>query len=57
LLALTVGDRASQAQAVMSFIVTEEIMLIGMFAPVSLGSGSARQAARTATVSETKRRD
>jgi multidrug resistance efflux pump len=33
LLALTVGDRASQAQAVMSFIVTNDIMLIGMFAP------------------------
>jgi multidrug resistance efflux pump len=33
LLALTVGDRASQVQKVMSFIVTDDIMLIGMFAP------------------------
>jgi multidrug resistance efflux pump len=33
LLALTVGDRALQARAVMSFIVTDEIMLIGMFSP------------------------
>jgi multidrug resistance efflux pump len=33
LLALTVGDRALQARAVMSFIITDEIMLIGMFSP------------------------
>jgi multidrug resistance efflux pump len=33
LLALTVGDRASPASAVMSFIVTDDIMLIGMFSP------------------------
>ncbi len=31
LMALTVGDRALQARAVMSFIVTDDIMLIGMF--------------------------
>ena len=30
---VTVGDRASQAQAVMSYIVTHDIMLYGMFAP------------------------
>ena len=33
LLALTVGDRALQARAVMSFIITDEVMLIGMFSP------------------------
>ncbi len=33
LLALTVGDRALQARSVMSFIVTDDIMLIGMFPP------------------------
>jgi multidrug resistance efflux pump len=33
LLALTVGDRASPASAVMSFIVTDDIMLVGMFSP------------------------
>lgn len=33
LLALTVGDRALQARSVMSFIVTDDIMLIGMFSP------------------------
>jgi len=33
LMAVTVGDRASQAQAVMSFIVTNDITLAGMFAP------------------------
>jgi multidrug resistance efflux pump len=33
LMALTVGDRALQAQAAMSFIVTDDIMLIGMFSP------------------------
>jgi multidrug resistance efflux pump len=32
LLALTTGDRATQARAVMSFIVADEIMLVGMFA-------------------------
>lgn len=32
-MALAVGDRASQVQKVMSFIVTDDIMLIGMFAP------------------------
>jgi multidrug resistance efflux pump len=33
LVALTIGDRTSPAQAVMSFIATHDIMLIGMFAP------------------------
>lgn len=33
LMALTVGDRASPASAVMSFVVTDDIMLIGMFSP------------------------
>ena len=33
LMALTVGDRASQVHAVMSFIVTDDIMLVGMFSP------------------------
>jgi multidrug resistance efflux pump len=33
LMSLTVGDRALQARAVMSFIVTDDIMLIGMFSP------------------------
>jgi multidrug resistance efflux pump len=33
LLALTVGDRAVQARSVMSFIVTDEINIVGMFAP------------------------
>jgi multidrug resistance efflux pump len=33
LMALTVGDRALQARAVMSFIVTDDIRLIGMFSP------------------------
>src|SRR6202049_5379297 len=33
LMALTVGDRASPAHAVMSFIITDDIMLIGMFSP------------------------
>src|SRR5262249_26970630 len=33
LLALTIGDRASQVQKVMSFIVTNDTMLMGMFAP------------------------
>jgi multidrug resistance efflux pump len=33
LLALAVGDRALQARSVMSFIVSADIMLIGMFAP------------------------
>jgi multidrug resistance efflux pump len=33
LVTLTVGDRALQARAVMSFIATDEIMLIGMFSP------------------------
>jgi|GEM_PF-1230765 len=32
-MALTVGDRATQARAVMSFIVTDEITLVGMFSP------------------------
>jgi multidrug resistance efflux pump len=33
LMALAVGDRASQVQKVMSFIVTDDIMLVGMFSP------------------------
>ena len=33
LLALTVGDRALQARSVMSFIITDEVMLVGMFSP------------------------
>jgi multidrug resistance efflux pump len=33
LMALATGDRALQARAVMSFIVTDDIMLIGMFSP------------------------
>ena len=33
LMALTVGDRALQARAVMSFIVTDDITLIGMLSP------------------------
>jgi len=33
LLALTVGDRALQARSVMSFIVTDDVMLIAMFSP------------------------
>jgi len=32
-LALAVGDRALQARSVMSFIVTDEITIIGMFSP------------------------
>jgi len=32
-MALTVGDRAVQARAVMSFIVTDDITIIGMFSP------------------------
>lgn len=33
LMALTVGDRALQARAVMSFIITDDIAIIGMFSP------------------------
>lgn len=33
LIALTVGDRALPARSVMSFIVTNEIMIVGMFSP------------------------
>jgi multidrug resistance efflux pump len=33
LMALSVGDRAVQARAVMSFIVTDEITIVGMFSP------------------------
>ena len=33
LLALTVGDRALQARSVMSFIVADEITIVGMFSP------------------------
>ena len=32
-MALAAGDRATQARAVMSFIVTDEIALVGMFSP------------------------
>ena len=32
-MALSVGDRASQARAVMSFIVASEIVIVGMFSP------------------------
>jgi multidrug resistance efflux pump len=32
-MALAAGDRATQARAVMSFIITDEITLIGMFSP------------------------
>jgi hypothetical protein len=32
-MALSVGDRATQARAVMSFIITDEITIIGMFSP------------------------
>jgi multidrug resistance efflux pump len=32
-MAVTVGDRALQARSLMSFIVTDEIMIIGMFSP------------------------
>jgi len=38
LVALTVGDRALQARSVMSFVVTDEIMIIGMFAPNAFAS-------------------
>ena len=31
IMALTVGDRAHQTRAVMSFIVTSEITIVGMF--------------------------
>ena len=33
IMALAVGDRALQARAAMSFIITEEITLVGMFSP------------------------
>jgi multidrug resistance efflux pump len=33
LLTLAVGDRALQGRAVMSFIITDEIMIVGMFSP------------------------
>jgi len=33
LLVLTVGDRALQARSVMSFIITDEITIVGMFSP------------------------
>ena len=33
LIALTVGDRAAPVRSVMSFIVTDEITIVGMFAP------------------------
>jgi multidrug resistance efflux pump len=32
-MALAAGDRATQARAVMSFIITDEITLVGMFSP------------------------
>jgi multidrug resistance efflux pump len=32
-MALTVGDRALQARSVMSFIVTDEVTIVGMFSP------------------------
>ena len=32
-MALSVGDRATQARAVMSFIITDEITIVGMFSP------------------------
>jgi multidrug resistance efflux pump len=32
-MAVTVGDRALQARSLMSFIITDEIMIIGMFSP------------------------
>jgi multidrug resistance efflux pump len=32
-MALLVGDRATQARAVMSFIITDEITIVGMFSP------------------------
>lgn len=33
LIALTVGDRTTPGRSVMSFIVTDEIMIVGMFSP------------------------
>jgi multidrug resistance efflux pump len=33
LIALTVGDRAAPVRSVMSFIVTDEITIVGMFSP------------------------
>jgi multidrug resistance efflux pump len=33
IMALAVGDRALQARSVMSFIVTDEIVIVGMFSP------------------------
>ena len=33
LLSLTVGDRAVQARAVMSFILTDDIVIVGLFSP------------------------
>jgi multidrug resistance efflux pump len=32
-MALTVGDRALQSRAVMSFVITDEITIVGMFSP------------------------
>jgi len=32
IVALTVGDRATQARSVMSFVLTDEVMIVGMFA-------------------------